>query len=239
LVVTLDVLTTERLVCAQVVEFDWAPVEIFRNNESPRRVYIYGNHVEYQANGQDYCDDPGHRTSEDNPFRHAHVSVPDPLEAYVVSYNASTDKYEYESIGTFTLDDVRAYWDDWFAIDSAIGYRENVVSFGCYGSEDLTYNCWGYSLGYDTWIQNPDPIYRDDYDRLLEYPIPEYPMVEDVIKLEGHVVTITSVEYWLPHSPFIVVGTREKYRHSGIYYFLYDSPMGFFHYGFGGYYRKK
>jgi len=182
------------------------------------------------------CNDPSHRTSYGNSFKHGHVYYSFPIEGIVVGSNPAIRK-------TVTADNVRSHWDHWFAVDSTIGHRENVVSFGAYYDEDPTHNCWGYSFERDDiWIDNPNPIYEDDYNPIPKYSTLEYPVVGDIIRIDGHVVTTTSIVFWaLPHYPYaIVVGTREKMRHSGIYYFLYDlSTTGFFHYGAGDYYRKK
>jgi hypothetical protein len=124
---------------------------------------------------------------------------------------------EFGVTRTVTVSNVRAFWDNWFGIQA--GNRENVVSWGGDGGEDLTYNCYTFSFGFSgIWINNPDPIYEDDWESTNN------PTEGDIIRIPGHVITITSINHCeLPHP---VIGTTEKWRHSGYYHFLYDYSTG-------------
>ena len=115
---------------------------------------------------------------------------------------------------------VRAYWNEW-SIDQIV-IRGNVYCLGGEGGATPTYNCWSYSLGYtDIWIQNPLPIYSDDYVTLTS-PV----QANDVIPIGGHVISIFRVSN--NESSVAVVGTDEKNRFSGIYLFEYDGAKGGF-----------
>jgi len=203
----------ERHACAQTS----FPVE-FRKNGVDVFASIIGNHVWYGANNSCLT----HRTSKDNSFAHVHVDVPSTLAGYVPATNPATGAVIFVSIGTFTLSDVKAFWDNYFF--GGAGGRANMANISTYGSENLTRNCWGYSLGYDTWIQDPAPIYNDDYAPLAN---PNFPSStgSDVIRMRNaagkdtHVLTISIVHY--QESFYPVTGTAEKFRHSGVYYIIY------------------
>ena len=95
------------------------------------RVTFSGNWTDY-ANAED-CGTGAHRTASGSRyFAHAHIE-------YTLPANGTgTDGNPY----TVTNPGIKAYWDDHYGKSSD-------------GGEDCTYNCWGYALGYSTWIQDP------------------------------------------------------------------------------------
>ena len=203
-------------------------VEFFKNGVYHTNTYILGNHEWYGDTNS--CQT--HRTQTSSPgksFAHVHVDVPNPLVAYEAYTNPVTGIITFVSVGSFTTYDVQAYWNKWFLDEVDSGRRANVQSFGCYAGEDLTYNCYGYALGYDTWIQDPGPIYLDDYMQVPDTP--PIPKTGNIIVTPGHVLTISAVDQSEIYNP-LVVGTAEKFRHSGIYYFLYKTPGGCMHYDY-------
>ena len=175
----------------------------FREGGNDFTAMVQGNHFFY-ASG-DNC--PDHKTSTGRSFDHIHVDMSFPAEV----------KNEFGVvIAVVTENKVRDFFDNWAGFTAKD--RENVVIWSGGGGVNLTFNCWGYSLGYDTWIQDPTPIYEDDYKPVRE------PTEGDVIKLGGHVITVTGINHC--ESPYLAVETNEKMRHSGIYYFRYDYSKG-------------
>jgi hypothetical protein len=101
-----------------------------RENGENYWVTFSGNWVDY-ANGEN-CSNTSHRTAKGSRFfAHAHI-------------NYSLPATGFDSSGqqrTVTLSKIKAYWDNYYNMASS-------------GSEDHTYNCWGYAFGYSTWVQD-------------------------------------------------------------------------------------
>jgi len=200
----------------------YGPVEReIRENGKKHTVQVPGNHrIHFQ--GTD-CGNPAHATSNSGAFfEHIHVDA---------SFDV-TGEDEEGVIRTVTVANVKAYWDDWFAVNHG---RENVESWGSDDGEDLTYNCWGYSFGYtDIWINNPSPFYDENEG---DYEPTGSPSVGDVIELGWHVITVTSINHC--ESPYLAIGTSEKMRHSGIYHFLYEYSNGIGDDSYKNFFRGK
>jgi hypothetical protein len=101
---------------------------------------------------------------------------------------------------------IKAYWDHYYGKSSG-------------GGEDCTYNCWGYALGYSTWIQDPDYIYADDYEVTTDAGLGQ------VIALSGHAKKITN-HCDNGENSDTIQQTMEKNQPSGIYTFNYYCPAG-------------
>ena len=189
-------------------------------NGVPRVARIPGNHMWY--NITDSCG--AHKTkTSGNKIDHIHVDASFPATGLIEGTNIPV---------TVTVANVRAYWDQWFLDEITSGRRANASIRARNGdTEDLTVNCFGYSLGYDTWIQDATPIYDDDYTKLANQ---NFPSAGDVISIYGHVISVSSLNY--TESSNTVVQTRERNRHSAVYYISYDWFLGC---NLKNYHRKK
>ena len=177
----------------------------------------------YPSSPSQYCNNSGHKTKRSKAeFGHLHIHYSFPIEGTIVG--TTTKKMITES-------NVRAYWDWWYATEAA--RRGNVTYFGECGNADATYNCWAYTFGYtDIWIQNPLPIYSDDYVSLTS-PV----AWGDVIPIGSHVITINDVTK--NEFSTLVPGTDEKNQYSGIYWFYYSSSKGLSNSSYINYLRPR
>ncbi|MDR3233908.1 MAG: hypothetical protein LBT46_09655 [Planctomycetaceae bacterium] len=85
----------------------------------------------------------------------------------------------------------RDYWDNHYGND-----------YSPSGSEDSSYNCWGYALGYSVWVENPAKIYDDDYESV------SVPSDGCVIRRSGHIIVVEDAV--AGESAVYVYKTREK-----------------------------
>ena len=174
--------------------------------------------------GED-CGNSAHATSdtskplEERCFEHRHVYYEFPIKIGEVEVNGI---FETNQTGIETVNEgnVKAFWDDYFGIRE-VANRGNGAQLDSDSGNGVTpkYNCWGYSLGFsDIMIGNPDPIYNDNYEETSN------PSEGGIIRCAGHVISITSINHC--ESPYLVIGTSEKWNHSGIYNFSYDYSQG-------------
>jgi len=152
---------------------------------------VTSGQLDLYANGED-CGNPNHRTVDGGRyFEHFHISY-------------SLPKTGVDAMGeerTVTAANTTAYWDSYYSD----GYAR-------IGPENVTYNCWGYSLGYDVWIQDPSYIYEDDYEETSEY------RQGNMETTGGHIISITAVNA----DETGITQTREKNQNSPIYEKDYD-----------------
>lgn len=146
------------------------------------------------ANGEN-CGNSSHRTRNGlRYFEHFHITYTLP--------KTGTDQF----LNARTIDnagEIDAYWD---TVYPSPNYTR-------YVGADHTYNCWGYALWKNVWIQDPAWVYADDYDDTTDYKD------ENIDCPAGHVIYIPEV--WDCGK---IKKTREKNRESGRYYREYASP---------------
>ena len=150
------------------------------------------------GNGEN-CGDSSHRTIKAEPRRyysHFHITYTLP--------KTGTDQYGNPRTVNNT-DEINAYWDT----------RYPSPNYTRYLDADHTYNCYGYALWTEVWVQDPSWIYADDYDTTTSYED------ENIDCLAGHVIFIRYV--WDVCNGKIK-RTRQKNRESGRYYRAYASP---------------
>ena len=219
LLVVMFVFVVEKQIYAQI---PWpggvVPFEI-RDAGIDYTVAVPGNHMWYRDT--DYCS--AHKTKmSGNKFEHIHIDASLNAVGYI---NGTTIQK------TVTAANVRARFNIWAEAQKVI---RNAEGWSCSGGENLACNCYGYSFGYNTWIQDPGPIFADDYSSVPGNP--PYPLPGDAINVSGHIISVVAVNPC--ESPYLVVETNEKMRHSGIYNFAY-AYWGGLGDGYKNYYRKK
>ena len=105
----------------------------------------------------------------------------------------------------------------------------------------FAYNCWGWALGNDCWIDKPEYIYEDNYEPVNRYP--QSPGVIPVLLMgrvrngieDTHVVKIGAFlsdigpygPGMIPYSFYLPASRSEKMRDSGIYTLSVNTgPLG-------------
>ena len=231
-IITMFVLTAGKPVDAQ----PWShriPVEV-RDSNGERTIMVPVNLEEFNNQnvpGSTDCSNPNHKTSLGNPFHHLHIGE----RAFPIEITNEKGNV----IETVTQAMVKEYWNHYIPHKTIHGQLAKYWS--CPGGENISFNCWSYAFHgkyYGIWIQDPGPIYNDDY--LPESNIPHF---YDVVRIRGsngkdsHVLSVRSVIVDETLSiPSYVMSTAEKFRHSGIYDLHYPDRAGC---GYDAFYKKK
>ena len=221
----LFVLYTVAPVNATPLTFNFFPIEI-RQNNADLVVGVWGVHQMFD-NYED-CGNLTHRTRNSTGmsptggprfFGHIHVDFEfDQHGGMMLGYkkkghsdfDIDDDDYDISSPVIFTIHDVVAHWDHFTAWWSS-------------GGESAKCNCYGYAFGYNTWVNNPEFIYQDDYVPVT-YSMTSLHSSRDVIKDPAHVRKIDA-SWWDYSSDVVYInGMIEKIRSSGIYNKAYFSP---------------
>lgn len=157
-----------------------------------------------------------HKTAKGNRFfAHKHVA------AYAFPCDGVDDTGN--AIKGITTDMIRDYWE-WNNGGQYYVYAHS-------GAEDVTYNCFGYALGPQVWIQDPTFIYADDYEASTD------PAVGNVWPIGGTAHVIKVVAICANGEPFNFVSqTSEKNRCSRIEDYTAYCPGGI---GATGLLKKK
>ena len=183
-----------------------------------------GGAYTHYANGV-HCGDTSHRTRKGNRFfAHARVNF-----AFGDTGEVRINNIAPGVAFTITKANVKAYWDDVYGIESS-------------GGESTTYNCFGYSFGYSTWIQSSERIYEDDYVELTDGAVEMLDNVnaEYVVEVgtNAHVASVLwtcGAENNVP-----LMETCEKMQNSGLYHFYWDAVLYQTAAGSAtGYYKRK
>ncbi len=145
-------------------------------------------------NGED-CGNPNHRTiGKSRYFEHFHIT-------YTLPQEGVDDKGDKKTV---TIENTTEWWKYNY-------YSEPYVQIQ---NADPQYNCWGYSLGYYVWIQDPSYIYEDDYNITPDFNSGNKETDD------GHIIDITHVGASSPG----IKQTNEKNRNSPVYSRYYDIP---------------
>ena len=210
----------EKPVFAQTQTY-FESIEV-RQNGKPYSLGVRGYHQEYGNVAFVYvngiltptgvlCPDLTHRTRNGRQFAHIHVDFEfdqsgGPMTGYLKPVNPKDPWIPHQ----FTIHDVVSYWD------KETGWWSS-------GGESAKCNCYGYAFGYNTWVNNPEFIYQDDYVPVT-YSMTSLHSSRDVIKDPAHVRKIDA-SWWDYSSDVVYInGMIEKIRSSGIYNKAYFSP---------------
>jgi hypothetical protein len=152
----------------------------------------YGEFVLY-ANDEN-CGNSAHRTANGGRyFEHIHFSYSLPKNGHD----------EFGNPRTVTIANTSEWWHYNYFRDP--DYVQIMPA-------DPHYNCWGYSLGYNVWIQDPSYIYIDDYNITSTYA------VGNKETSSGHIIDITGI------NSSRISQTEEKFRNSAVYRRNYTPP---------------
>ena len=206
----------------------YVEVKLFDQNGDP-----LPTHTRYD-NDED-CGDSSHRTrygangtTPGRFFQHDHVHCD-------FSNAVGTQRCEFGSAVAYnvpvTAAKVQAYWDHYYF--SKYNSSTNSYAYG-WGGEDMKVNCFGYALGYDTWIlsEGIDLFVAHDYVPFSPSPtvwapsdsicIQEQFYVHTLSIVPGHVLKVWDSQVDSTGS-FYIASTYEKNWESGIYCVVYSS----------------
>ena len=176
-----------RCYCSQ--EWHYDTLEIRENDQNYNVTFIVPNGEMILYANSENCGIAAHRTVNGGRyFEHFHIFYTLPKEGID----------DYGQIKKVTLENTTRWWD--FNFYNSPPYVQVQAA-------DPQYNCWGYSLGYYVWIQDPDYIYEDDYETTDVYA------VNNKETTPGHIISITAVS----GSPLQISQTMEKNRNSPVY----------------------
>jgi hypothetical protein len=171
--------------------------------EANEEAWEYGNEGIEKAP----CGDDKHKTKNGmRYFGHNHVNFAFPEGKIGITKGGLEFK--------ITKDKVKAYWKGFYPDRVAPGDPPYIPG----GDVNHKCNCFGYALSYDTWINDPTFIYKDDYE------VQKEPATCDVIEIKRggvstHAVYITST---MTYDCKLSIGaTSERNKESPTYYRTY------------------
>lgn len=160
---------------------------------------------QYFGNGTN-CGDTGHRTHHPTTpryFAHFHMT-------YAFPKNGEDSNMNLHTVSEGTIN---AFWDFYYANKT----REQTA--------DPQYNCWGYAMGYDVWVQDPTWLYDDNYTLVNAIMAGNLIDIPQIGPQGWHCRKIVSV---CDNEAFgnTIQRTREKNRVSGVYLHTFACPGG-------------
>ena len=151
------------------------------------------------------CGNAAHLTGKKNTFDHWHFTYPLPQDGIDANGNTIAN--------LVTTTSIDAFWNNYYKSNST-------------GNVDVTYNCWGYSLGYGPgcWIQSAGAtvILQDDYNPPVDNPVA--PSVDNWAGTHSRKILSLCINE--PAYANYLCQTSEKNTQSAIYNFAYLCPGG-------------
>lgn len=144
----------QKSLASQILTSDGIKIMIMGNEYRVTFPVPVGQEVLYSAN--EGCPQ-SHQTSQGHHYAHVHIT-------YGLPITTGIDQNMVPR--TIDKDGINAYWY-WYYNDYDKKNSPNPPTkqvSHCYdGDPDVTYNCHGYSMGKNTWVQEPSIIIADEY----------------------------------------------------------------------------